>query len=661
MTARAARGLLVAAIAVAGVQLGAAAIGSAALGWSWAQVLDSYELTNAVVGACFVVSGTVIAWFVHRNPVGWLLLGSGLAHLATAALFPVAATIVTSSPGSAAGAWIATVASQIWGFGIPGLFLVALLLFPDGRLPVRHGGVLIVIAAIAAIGQCATGVLDPGSMLPGYVVRSPLALPTGAPDAVFTALDVAGAVSSLGVLGTLVLRWVRGDDLVRRQLLWIVLAVLAIFVLNLQRFLSGDGPIPLLLTFVLVPVAIAIAIVRHGLLDIRLVLSRTVVSAVLVAAIVAVYAGLVAAATLLLPPAGDRGAAVVAAIVVAFAANPLRLLLQRTIGRALYGERHDPARVASRLGGELAGATDTLDGVLALARRELRLPRLAVVDGDRTIALSGTAVTASARLPLPGPTPAVLEVGLRPGERVLHDADRRALGLIAAPIAVALRAISLNAALGAARAAVVDEREVERQRLQRELHDGVGPRLTGVAFQLDAAGNLVHSDAAAAADLLAAARTELRSAIRTVRDVVHDLRPIELETTGLEEAVRSRAAALVGGTATELRVEMDARLPERSAAVDAALYRVVVEAVTNAVRHAAPSRCTVRLRSTRHGLEASVVNDGSSEADWRPGVGMASMRFRVEEVGGTLEAGPAPDGWAVVAVVPVTTRAPLPA
>lgn len=664
MSRRAARALLAALVVLAVAMIATAAVGSTVTGRTWQQVLDSYEFTNTVIGASFVVSGASIAWFVHRNPVGWLFLAAGVAHLTTAALFPVAAMIVTADPGSATGAWIATIAGQVWGLGIPGLFLVALLLFPDGRLRSRWWWALVAVVAIAGVGQGVTGVLDPGSMLPGYDVRSPIALPGGAPDAVFTVLDAAGAITSLGVVVSLILRYVRGDERVRRQLLWVILAILAILGLNLQRFLTGDGPIPLLLTFVLVPVAIAIAIVRYGLLDIRLVLSRTLVSAMLVAAVVAVYAGLVAALTLLLPPATDRSAAVVAAIVVAFAFNPLRLLLQRTVGRALYGDRHDPARVASRLGGELADATDTLDGVLALARRELRLPRLAVVDAGTTIAASGTTGGDSVLLPLPGPGSAALDVGLRPGERVLHDADRRALGLLASPIAVALRAITLNAALAAARAAIVAEREVERQRLQRELHDGVGPQLTGVAFRLDAAANLAAGSPGRSAELLAEARADLRGAIATVREVVHELRPIDLETDGLVGALRNRLTAITASAGVSIAFDVREPLPDRSAAADLAVYRIAVEAVTNTVRHARGSGCRVALAGDDGALRLEIGDDGPPPADWRPGVGVGSMRHRAEELGGRLDAGPTPAGWLVTAVLPALrptdVRQPLP-
>ena len=103
-------------------------------------------------------------------------------------------------------------------------------------------------------------------------------------------------------------------------------------------------------------------------------------------------------------------------------------------------------------------------------------------------------------------------------------------------------------------------------------------------------------------------------------------------------------------------VHEDDDLPPLSAAVEAAAYRITVEAVTNAVRHAAASHVEVRI--TNNGaLELAVTDDGSPPAPsnraWTPGVGLTSMRERVAELGGTLDAGPVPEGGRVTARLPL--------
>ena len=161
----------------------------------------------------------------------------------------------------------------------------------------------------------------------------------------------------------------------------------------------------------------------------------------------------------------------------------------------------------------------------------MRLPWISLrgePDGN-VIATAGTPQgTPSAELPLTYRDDPVgtLIVGLRRGERDLHDADRRTLDLIATPLAVALHATALSEQVQQARTATVEAAAAERVRLQRELHDGVGPILTSAAFQADAASNLVHTDPAGAERLLDEIRTELRSAIDDVRRVVYGLRPI---------------------------------------------------------------------------------------------------------------------------------------
>lgn len=647
-----ARRLVVAVGTLALVMVGVAVGGCIAAGLTFGQVLDYYEFTNTAIGGAFVACGAVIGWYVHRNAVGWLFLGAGIAHLLTASLAPVTYLMVDADGVTPAVAWLATIAGQVWGFGVTGLFLVALLLFPDGRLPSRRWAAVVVLIAASGIGQFLQGLLSPGPILPGQPARSPVALATDAPDWVLNVLGLTGSVASIAVVASLVVRYVRGGDRIRRQLLWLILAMIAILVLNLQRFVTGTGPIPLLLTFLLVPVAIAIAIVRYGLLDIRLVVSRTVTYGVLLALVTALFAGIVAALGLVLPTGGQRAASIVAAIVVAIAFAPLRSLLIRSIGRALYGRRADPAGIATRLGGELAGTTDSLDGALALIRSELRLPYLAIRGGEApALAESGAPSDRTALLPLAGTGEGLL-VGLRRGERALHPDDRRALELLSVPLLVARRALDLSAEVAAARTEVVTERERERQRLQRELHDGLGPRLTGIAFRLDAAANVVDRDADRTALLLAESRADLRHAITTVREVVHGLRPIELEDGGLVPALRSRIAEIAGSAPMSVLVEADDRLPSSTAAVDVAVYRVALEAVTNAVRHSTGSVCRVELRGDGSDLLLVVHDDGAPSAGWRAGVGLTSMRHRTVEVGGSLDAGPGVDGWSVIARFP---------
>jgi signal transduction histidine kinase len=460
------------------------------------------------------------------------------------------------------------------------------------------------------------------------------------------------------VIASLVMRYRKGTEQVRNQLLWLILAVLAMLVLNSQRWATGDGPILLLLSFVLIPVAITVAVLRYQLLDIRLVVSRTLLYILVSLIAIAVYAGLVAAVSLLLPAAADRGVAIAAALVVAFGFNPLRIRLQRVIDRAFYGSRGDPVGTATRLGAQLE-TDDGLDGVLERARDALRLPAITLSRDGRTIASAGQQQPDGRQVTIPlsyrGVTVGELRVALRRGETVLHQADQRVLALLATPLAITLHSVDLAEQIQLSRSAIVSAREEERVRLHRELHDGLGPLLTGAAFRADAVHNVLRTEPDRADILLSQVRAEIRQALGDVRRVVYGLRPLELEELGLIAAVRQRVNVASNGDGEPLSVHVDApdELPDLSPAVEVAAYRIAVEAVTNVARHSRGANCMVRLRAGDL-LTIEVTDDGlSGEKSWKPGVGIRSIVERAEELGGCASAVPTETGGRVFAQLPL--------
>jgi two-component system, NarL family, sensor kinase len=634
-----------------------------ASGIDWQRFVESYTLTNLVIGLAFLASGVPVAWLT-RNVVGALLMAAGLCHLISAAATMMAVFGLNADWPISAIRALSTFSNGPWQFGIGLLFPLALLLFPDGRLPSRRWVWVAWLIVLSGAFQAVTGVLSDGSSFSDSEgANSILSIGLELPEAVVLIAGIASDAAYLLVIGALVWRFVRGDERTRRQLMWLILALLIIIALNTERFLTGDGPILLLLSVVLIPIALAIAIVRYELFDIRVVLSRTVLYGLTIALVIAVYVGVVAGLTLLVPSNAQRSVSVAAAIVVAFLFAPLRSLVQRMINRAFYGTRSDPARTAWQIGEGLRH-DDDLPGVLEQTRGALRLPWISLhgePDGN-VIATAGTPQgTPSAELPLTYRDQPVgtLVVSLRRGERDLHDADRRTLDLIATPLAVALHATALSEQVQQARTATVEAAAAERVRLQRELHDGVGPILTSAAFQADAASNLLHTDPAGAERLLDEIRTELRGAIDDVRRVVYGLRPIELDNAGLVGAIRQRLAGLPAGEAGQITVEMEHpdQLPTLSPAVELAAYRIASEAINNALTHSEGHRCLVTI--TANGtLAVTVRDDGRPPTSWTPGIGLRSILERAEELGGTAAAGPTGDGWEVRARLPLDGLAP---
>ena len=198
-------------------------------------------------------------------------------------------------------------------------------------------------------------------------------------------------------------------------------------------------------------------------------------------------------------------------------------------------------------------------------------------------------------------------VGLRPGDLALTQGDQHVLSLVAPLLAQTLRARALAADLQESRGQTITALEEERRRLRRDLHDGLGPRLSGIAFTSDAARNLVHADPAAADELLRSLRAETSTAIAEIRQLVYGMRPPALDELGLVPALRQQSAGLRtrDGRPLAVTVEVPTELPPLPAAVEVAAYRIVVEALTNVARHAAGAVATVCLRTDRRGAASS--------------------------------------------------------
>ena len=416
----------------------------------------------------------------------------------------------------------------------------------------------------------------------------------------------------------------------------------------------ADTPIAVLFSVPLIPLAVTVAIVRHQLLDIRLVVSRAVAWLVLSLAVIVAYAALVAVLDRVI--AGSLGQSAVATVILVLLAAPALPRLQRLVDRAVYGDRANPARVVSELGKQLARTEAGLGGVAGSIREALRLPYVKLEREGTVLAADGQKPDDVATLPLTygGEVVGRLTVGLRAGERRLSEPDRRVLELVAAPLAVAVHATVVSEELQTSRERLVGAQEEERRRLRRELHDGLGPTLTGIAFTADAAANLI-TDPERAGELLATLRRDTRAALADVRRVVDDLRPPALDELGLVGALQQRAEQLrwrADGSPVEVRVDVPDALPTLPAAVEVAAYRVATEALTNVARHAAADHAVVRLRYGDH-LEVSVTDDGPRSTSWAPGVGLEAMRERTAELGGAFSAGPSSRGGLVQASFPL--------
>jgi signal transduction histidine kinase len=633
-------------------------------GVSWAGAVDSFTVTDGVIGLALSACGVLLAWYRPRNPIGWLFLAGGVAYATSTAAVNLLGLGGSVGWSTLVLRLLASLFMLAWPWAIGLCLPLALLLFPDGR-PAGSGWRWL-IWAIAAEGVLfELSFAAPGRQTFGSLSVSPyLAIPFyHRLGALWAASSIVWAALFMLVLASLVVRYRRGGDVERRQLLWLLLAVLVVLAYaGVPWGIFGRGPVLGLLVIPLIPAAVTVAILRYQLLDIRLVVSRALVYGLLTAAAAGAYVGLVALLDALVRSRVSLDSAVVASVIVAVGFNPARIRLQRLIDRGLYGDRRDPVRAVSLVGERLAGTGAAgLAGVLEALCDSLRLPFAAVRFGSAEAAAHGTApeLLHAISLSYDGARIGELIVGLRSGQRRLSPPDIAVLELLAGPLAVALHATALSAALQQSRVSIVAAREEERRRLRRDLHDGLGPALTGIAFKADAARNALPAGPARASELLGALRADTTAAITDIRRLVNGLRPPALDDLGLIGSLRQqtdRLAQRPDGSSVAVCLNTPEPLPALPAAVEVAAYRIITEAMTNAARHSGATRIDVLLAVAEgDGLRIEVRDDGHVPGPgWQPGFGLTSMRERAAELGGTCQAGPDPAGGGrVIAALPL--------
>lgn len=659
--------------AIAVVECGFGLVGALLTGMSFAALRDTFMIPNASIGIGCAACGVLIACRRPGNRLGWLLLGAGVMQLGTVGVSPWLLQALQDGAPDATVRTLSTVYSGLWPWSVSLFIPLVLLHFPDGRLPGRRWRAVVPLIVGNAVLQVALFGADPNPLSP---VRElgPQALGRGLPwiaihginaEPVSTASDLVLAAAYVAGLVGLAVRYRRGTERTRRQLLWLLLAVTVAIVIILTSRLGGPidqtGYPILLMAFIgLVPVAVAIAVLRYQLLDIRLVWSRTVTYALLTAAVVAVYLLVVELVDRLLRQQIGIGASVLATLLVAAGFNPVRVRLQRQVDRLLYGERADPVRAASSVAAHLAAGAERPADVLPALCLALRLPYAALSDLNGVVGEHGVRPEHVELIPLrhSGQQVGELQIGVRTGQWRLDVADRAVLELMAVPIGVALHAGALSVVVQRSRQEIVAAREEERRRLRRDLHDGLGPALTGIAFQADAVVNLAATDPPQVRALGENIRAGVTGAIADVRRLIYQLRPAALDDLGLVEALRRHAQRLdrrSDGALLQVDVHADGELPELPAAVEVAAYRIVTEALTNVTRHSLATRADVDVSDDHGALLLTVRDDGrpTNGSRWEPGVGLLSMVERAAELGGTVSAEPTPEGGRVEARLPL--------
>jgi len=338
----------------------------------------------AVAMLAFPIVGALIASRQPRNAIAWIMIAVGVVVGLMALLDSYARYALVIEPGSLPRPDIAlALNSPTWVplIGLPGTFLI--LLFPAGRLPSPRWRPLAWLCAVALMLSFVGLLIAPGSIDdPSYPgIRNPLGIEALQPISGAALVGIALIpICIVGCVAALVQRFRRSRGQDRLQLRWLALgggATAALYLtamvptLVLDAPWDGSGPAWLsflqnvaVYSFVLIPVAVGIAILRHRLYDIDVVINRTLVYGALTATLALSYAGAVVLLQQLFGSFTRGSDLAIAGSTLAVAAlfRPLRARIQAAVDRRFYRRRYDAAR--------------TLEGFSARLRDEVELDAL---------------------------------------------------------------------------------------------------------------------------------------------------------------------------------------------------------------------------------------------------------------------------------------------
>ena len=639
--------------------------------------------------AAFAVVGAIVASHRPANPIGWLFQAEGLGFAVGVATdtFARHAVRAGAAPSSVAWAdWLGAVLGEL-GF----LFVLAVLLFPDGRLPSRRWRVvawLIIAGEALLVLMAVTSSAALRAEISAVRVAPVRLIPDSVADPVVNVVQTAFLPLAAAAAVGLGVRYRRATPDVRHQIKWVAYASLLTAVALLISGLAFGNPIGALLAAgPLIPIAAGIAIFKYRLYDIDVVISKTIVYGSLAAFITLVYIVMVAGIGSLGPGfvrAGSRpglGLSILATAVVAVAFQPVRERAQRLANRLVFGKRATPYEALSEFAGRMGGtyaADDILprmarvlaegtgasravvwlkdgDGLLAGASWPAeagpaqRLAPVALADGEPPVIAGASQV---ALVPYQGETLGALSVSKRPGEP-LTPVEGKLVSDLAAQAGLVLHNIGLTgqlrarlAELQASRLRIVTAQDEQRRRIERDIHDGAQQQLLAIADTLTVAQSLAGRDEARERALVAQLKAETSGALETLRELARGIYPPLLADQGLPAAVRAQA----GKAAVPVEVSTDGvgRYPPE---IETAIYFCCVEALQNAARHAPGSAVRVSLAEDGADVAFAIADDGPGfePTTAKNGTGLRNMSDRLTALGGSCQVDSSPGRGTIVA------------
>ena len=638
--------------------------------------------------------GFLIVWRQPRNWAGWIFLITGAPFPLLTFLQALVVYGAKAEPGSVPllGIWVTLGEYALYPIAlIPLLFL----LYPDGHPPSRPWR----WPVVGLVGGTAVAILGflfrPGPfnnwLEDGILYENPLGVDAFAEigPAVITLGTVIALLSALSTVIAVRQRFRRATGEERQQMRWLVyVASLAGVFFALQWILGitadiffpdKTGPVfevffaLTALTIVLgVPAAYLVAIFRHGLWDLDVVVKKTVQYGVLVAGFIAVV-GLVFVAipTLFLGVGGGAGDPVPIAIGVILTAGfmLIRTRARRWANRVVYGKRATPYEVLSEFGervGETYSTEDVLPRMVQLLGEAsgARTARVWLRIGDEMrveaswppgVAIPPSVAVRADELPTFGNDKAfeVKHQGELLGALTVSPAaddpmnptKEKLIRDMAAQAGLVLRNVRLIEDLRESRRRIVSAQDERARALERNIHDGAQQQLVALSVQLRLAEGMVERDPAKARTLLADLQARTVETLEDLRDLARGIYPPLLADKGLPAALEAQARK----SPLPVTVQPDG-VGRYGPDVESAVYFCCLEALNNVAKYAEASTVEIRLAHANGELRFDVIDDGRGfdTASKGSGTGLQGMADRLDAIGGRLEIASAPGAGTTV-------------
>jgi signal transduction histidine kinase len=676
-------------------------------------LLTSDTISNFLAAPAAVLYATLGALVVRRagNVIGWFVLGvgAGTAVFSSASAYAV---LGITHPGTLPVPELMALLAE-WSF-VPVFTAIVfmLLLFPSGKLPSPRWRPFAALVLLATALAMAGFVVHPRLIAlpaPGgesLMVANPLGIQSLGP---VLSTVLIGTLNSWGVVNTallaaatvsLAVRYRSGGRDVRKQIKWIMVAAVVFTVAQLAALLgiaaTGTEANPVTtVAFAVVPIVallgipalITVAILKHGLYQIDVIINRALRYGLLSAALTAIYVLIVVGIGTTAGYAGGPLLNAAAALAIAVLFQPLRRRAQLLANRIVYGQRATPYQVLSDFAQDMAEqldvdvAMDRMASVLAAATGAVRVevwvrvgprlrPRAAWPHGSTPsvpVPLADSAV-------LPAFDAATRAVAVRHGDELLgaitvqkprnepvSAAEDKLLEHLASQAGLVLRNVRLTAELQAriddlraSRRRLVRAQDEERHRIERNLHDGAQQQLVALNVQLTLLEDAAD-DAGEVREITGELRAGLRAALDDLRALARGIYPPLLADQGLSAALHAQA----GKAPLPVEIEADGigRYPREA---EAAVYFCILEALQNVAKYARACRATVALSCPDGQLGFTVTDDGDGFDPIKAthGTGLQGMADRLAAVGGALRVDSAPgSGTTVSGTLPLAEAA----